>query len=116
MRERRCLVPLYYRHQLLDQRKIGKIIFDVKQGLCFTIEALERHRFAAVGFKLLANSFDDWKLNPKACAQGGPALTNCSAHRFGQSLRKSETEAGSFRSTILGAKPIERREEAIAFV
>ena len=53
---------------MLDQRKVGKIILDIEQGFGLAIEVFERNQFLALRFELFANTFDDWKFDPKTCA------------------------------------------------
>src|SRR3979409_1043473 len=72
--------------QMLNQRKIGKIIFNIEERLGFAAELSKLNRSAAIGIDLFVDAFDDGKFNPKAPAQRWSAFTNRSAHCFGQTL------------------------------
>src|SRR5882762_3609970 len=72
--------------QMLNQRKVGEIVFNIEERLGFAAELSELNRSTAIGIDLFLDAFYDWKFNPKARAQRRSAFTNRSAHRFGQTL------------------------------
>src|SRR6266849_534317 len=101
---------------MLDEREIGKIVLDVEQSFHFAIESSKWRRRGSARFQLIADTFHERKLNPKARSHGWPTFADSSTHRFGQTFGKGQPKASALRFAVLGPEPIKRREETAAFV
>src|SRR5437588_4174037 len=101
---------------MLNQRQIGKIIFDVEQGFYFAIESKKLRSRDATGVQTIRDTFHERELDPKAAPAGRRALADGSTHRFNKTLGKGKSEASALASHCLGPKPIKRRKEPTALI